>query len=340
MKNILLYIIALISFLLASCSSESPVSDVVNPNTGLRKATFTLTGIASETTEMSLKSASLEELNIQHLEYWVYKTEDIQSLYVSEKPVLHKVLKKEDFGKSIIIELLDNDYTIIFYATDEAVELKEGGERTPYVRAVDVRHQMFSAKKQFVVNEQKPEVNESIHLERIIGKIELVIEDLENLPAEVKSITPVMTGYTRIMVTPVMPVSPCEINLIHRHVFLEEKNIMPTIPRSQFASINKDNPIEFYILPPMYNPETVSGLSAVDYMYIQGTKDENFYTLDMSRPLLEQNSQVVFMRKVGKFEVKANQIMRYTGKIGSFDGGDFEIIIDETWDEISVGIDE
>jgi|GEM_PF-3992797 len=347
MKKILSYIITLVILLFTACSSDSPAGDIIESNTTLRKATFSIKGLTAEMSEMSLKASSLEDMNIQHLEYWVYKTADLHIPSLIGDPVVHKVLSKDDFNKNIVLELPDDDYTIILYAADTEVSIKDLSKRTPYVSAVDIKSQMFSTKKEFIVNEQTPEVNESLTLSRIVGRVEIVIEDLNELPSEVKSITPVVKGVTRIMVIPTMPSNPIGVDLITGgvswsggYVYGGKENYFVTIPRSQFSSINSDNPIVIYTLPSRYSSLIQPGSIIPNEIYLQGTTDENFYVLDMQQSLLDQNSKVVFMRSMGRYEVKANQITRYTGKIGSLGEEGFDITIDEDWDEITVGIDE
>ncbi|MEN9919117.1 MAG: hypothetical protein RL662_1553 [Bacteroidota bacterium] len=341
MKNILSYILVLTALLLTSCSSESPVSDIVEPNNSLRKVTFSIKGLATQANEMSLKSSSLQGLNIQHLEYWVYKTVDVEASYLTEKPVSHAILKKEDFDKNIVLELPDNDYTVLCYAADTVVKVANVANRTPYVEAVGIKSQMFYAKQKFSISEQNPNINATIVLRRIVGKIEIVIEDLDKLPADVKSITPVIAGRSGISGAPGMAVGPYQTNLINGDVFVGGGKVLPTIPRSQFSSINKDNPISFYMLPSVYNSEFRPGSVSMGNLYIQGARDENFYILDMEKSLLEQEPNVLFMRRVGKFNVEANQVTRYTGKIGSLGDNGMSIIEDNSaWDELSYEVEK
>lgn len=335
MKNILTFIVIINIFML-SCSSDDDGEK--SSSKDLCKAVFSLKNITFEPGNLVFKNTSLQDLNIKYLEYWIYNSSDLAEEIVTAEPVLSQQIKNNDFGKNIIVELPAGDYSIFFYAADTVVEKQDPQKVAP----TGVAHQMFSAEKSFTLNKENSVVSESISFERLVGKIELVIQDLDQLPSEVQSITPFMSGFSHLVPRSIMPVKPTYVNILKHFVVFGFDNEFSTIPRSQFSSINEQNPITIYTLPSEWDLPPYTIISYLPgYLYIQGSKDEKFHTINTDKPWVDQEPLVSFVYKVAKYRVLADKVIRYTGKIGNLnDENAFEVILQDNWDEIDYEIDK
>lgn len=343
MKNYILAIATAMAFLFASCSSETPIIDSIieNSQTETYKATFTLDGLTAESGAFNLRSVSLTDVNIKYLEYWIFKTADINNItwQMNYAPVLRDTVA--DYNKAITLELPKGDYTIVLFATDSDETISSTSKAE--VSVVGEKYQMYAAKKQFIIDDQNKTVNEKISLDRKVGKVEFIIEDLSKLPADVQSISILGTSRSRISAIPGLLFSIGTANLAVEGTLAKRNNsILTTIPRSDFSKYNKDNPISAYVYPngSVYYLDTYTPISVSD-IYIQGSKDGKFYDLDMGESFTDQNSNVLFMRKVGRYSnIKANQVTRFTGKIGNLNNTDFGVEFIEEWNTLTVPSDK
>lgn len=336
MKKNILAIATVVVSLFASCSKDSPVNDVIvdeKPKVTSHNVVFTINGIASQLGAFDTRSTSLPDAGIKHLEHWLYKTEDITP-DMSREPLNQSV--QTDIDAPIVVKnLASGNYTIIFFATDSDEKIKSTSQA--YVDVVGGKYQMYSAKRQFVVKDENTLIREDVSLDRIIGKLEFVIEDLTSLPAEVQSITLVGTTSASTISSPVLLGKMSSVNLATGDALASVGSpLLTTIPRSDFAKYNKDNPISVYALPNGYN-SSAGTYTTISDIYIQGCKDNNYYNLDMSAPFADENSKVVFMKKVGLYEkVKANKVTRFTGKIGNLGILDLGISFNEDWPSMRI----
>ncbi|MEN9918815.1 MAG: hypothetical protein RL662_1251 [Bacteroidota bacterium] len=341
MKNII-YTLLSICLLFSSCSSEAPlVDDAPVTSNKLYKAVFKLGELNLQVEESNMRSSTLSEAKIQHLEYWIHKTADINNASYYPDPLEHALISVDSMSQNITIELPVGDYTIAFLAADMKLDTTNFRKRNvDAVAPVDYKTQLFGKNLPFKITDANKGVSAVVQLERLVGKVELVIEDLNQLPNDVQAIIPVLSGLSPIMGNSLMGLVPSYSNIIYRRFYWGEggsKSYFPVIPRSQFATITKDNPIVFYSIPSEY-PRNGSVGAFGEYLYIQGAKDDKYHYLRGDLPLMGQDPSVLFMRKVGKYNVKTNQTTRYTGKIQGASGNGISITEQQAWDEQIVQI--
>lgn len=329
----------LISF--TSCSSdEYSQLDGSSPKTDKQSITFVLKGITSEITNIATRSTSVTnpDLQVQHVEYWVYK--NAEQISASDECLAHQVIIGEDIDKSIKIELTSGDYKIFFYATDQKDITVEN---TPMnINAVDYQYQMFSKTLDISVSENTTPIQEIV-LEREVGQIQLVINDLDKLPENVKSIRPFIDVAYLYSGTTFLG-KPSGLDIVDSNHYTMYTDLeypikttpFPILKRDDFKTINIDNPLSFYSLTS--TSRTSMGNLVPGSLYIMGCTDDQEQTFDPMFSWMEQNPKIVFIRKVGTYNVKKNQITRYTGNIGSIVQGSSGIILDETWDKTVVDI--
>jgi hypothetical protein len=319
------------------------VEDVITEPVQLREVRFSVAGTGLSTEQSLMKSASLQSMNIQHLEYWVYKKVND---YSNEVPLQYAVVRvqKDDNKTDISLTLPNGDYAMFFYGSSGTLEPFDNEKRRPYsLESLDHQSQMFSSKIEFSLNDTIAEVKRAVTLERAVGRVELVIEDLDKLPAEVQSITPVLRGFLAVSWQPRALAYPTSLNLMNESVtysYMDGKGYnkyFPTIPRSQFASINKDNPIVFYTLP-TNNLNRTGGSIIWPELYIQGSKDLSVRSVNAESPMTLSDPNIVFMRKVAEFDVFKNKTTRYTGKIGGLDATSIAVDYQQEWTEIATEI--
>ncbi|MEN9918813.1 MAG: hypothetical protein RL662_1249, partial [Bacteroidota bacterium] len=332
--------------LFSSCSSESPVlEDTPVVTNNKYKATFKIGSPSLEISESPMRSSTLyESHNIQHLEYWIYKSSSFDQLYNDGEPLEHALIAANQKEQTISVELPIGDYMVVFYAADTMVDTTNFKQRgAGSVRATNHYSQSFGKRFQFQITETNKGVSETVKLERLVGKVELVIEDLDKLPSDVQAIIPVLSGFRFVTVDPLMGVVPSFIDIARggRNYFTESGNYsyFPIIERELFSAVTEKDPIFFYSIPSEYSRFPGISVVAAD-LYIQGVKDRKYHSLDARLPLLTQDPNVVFMRKVGQYKVKVNETTRYTGKIGNLDGSGMPISEKEMWDELSYEIEK
>lgn len=326
MKKYILAIAVAMASLFASCSSDSVINEPITNEDTLHEAVFTINSVAPQMGTVETRSTSLTDAGIKYLEYWVFKTEEI-SWTMNFQPVLRASVT--DYNTPIALQLPKGDYTIIFFASDSDEEIKSTPQAT--VKVVDGKYQMYSAKNQFVISDENTVIKEYISLDRINGKLEFVIEDLNTLPEEVQSISILGTSYSSIMSSPKLLAKMGSINLATGDAIADiGAPLLPTIPRSDFDKYNKENPISTYVIPSGTN-KYASTYTFISHIYIQGSKDDKFYDLNMAGSLADQNSKVAFMRKVGYYKVEANRVTRYTGKIDNLNQANHNVSFEDEW---------
>lgn len=326
------YIYQLFSLLLlvlvASCSSDDPTLDPETPAGKTHSIKFVIKGIEVESSEIKTRSDN-NELSLKYLEYWVYKANEIPNFSAPEKNILHSYIKGENLKNDISIELPEGDYKIVFYASDrEDITPKEN----PFgILAVGYQYQMFSKILAFTVSQDKLTPIQEVILEREVGQVQFVIEDLSSLPANVKSIRPFLIGYYWFSGLRVLA-QPYYLNLgnegsVEYNIGEFDKSF-PSFKKEQFS--NKS--FSFYSIPSAPSA-TGTGHIMPGTLYLMGCTDDNLQTFDPTKPIQGQNDKIVFIRKVGEYTVTKNQITRYSGKIGPVNVGEGSVIIDDSWDE-------
>jgi len=358
MKNILTITTILLSFFISCSQIDDILTDegnVIDEEVKASPVTFKIKGLETSYGTFDTKSTSVSlSQQLEILEYWVYKapfSSNVDDMIANE--VLRKSIAIDKMDDPIGLDLPEGEYKIIFHgATKKPIRTMDDLTAA----GINYSHydsQIYTFEKIFTVTKNE-NINYEIELQRLVGRLEIVIDDLTSLPADIKSITPMFIGFDHgfgYWYT----VYPAGYSLLdegyssyaHKDHYadynIEWEDIYPTIPRSEFSKISKDNPIVMYVLPTKFNPIGIYFNVKTIRLFIQGSKDELYHDVvpRFTPSLVDQHPQIAFMRQVAdrSFTINSNDIVRYTGKIGQLNSNSPNLNIDFEWNEIESGID-
>lgn len=340
----LLILAILISF--TACSSDDYTKlDGNNPNAKTQTVTFVLEGITSKITDIPTRTTSPEssDLQINHLEYWIY--DNANGIPYGAEYLSHEVITGDNINKSIKIELATGKYKIFFYATDQDDSTYKNEYGPASIYSVNYKNQMFTKTVEFSISENNTTPVQEIVLEREVGQVQFVINDLDKLPENVKSIRPFLVSTYWSSGTNVISY-PGRLNILDGYPGVvsyvgASKTFapFPILKKEDFANNSIDNPLSFYSLP---TSPTTSGSSTLGsgFLYLMGCSDDEIQTFDpVYDAWMGQNPKIIFIKLVGKYTVNKNQITRYTGNIALSSENIGNIIIDNTWNEKTIEIE-
>ncbi len=167
-----------------------------------------------------------------------------------------------------------------------------------------------------------------ITLSRIVGKIEILPTDLDKMPSNITGISIGALGARenefRLSPDPVEPgkgwgwgwdgsgLGSLPLNYI---------SVMPFIPRADLLKVTKDNPISFVVFP-------VKVVNPTKSDKVVGTLAVRFATSVVSET---QISSLPGFNIKYDYEVKANQVLRLTGKLFTKDVATEGIQVNNEW---------
>lgn len=190
----------------------------------------------------------------------------------------------------------------------------------------------------------------SMTVKRAVGKIQLAIDGLNELPEDVKSVVPVL-------------IKRYKVDAKTRHLYLRPEgfyvdgsgsryrtinteglklyNYYNTIAakRSEYITISKINPFTFYLSPNDkvldLKPEGESVTDVTYDLYLQGSKTEKIYAFTMQREDLEafSDENTAFMKCLVKdIKIEANKQIIINGNIASTSNSGFQVYLAPEWD--------
>lgn len=342
----LLYILSTALLVFASCSSDN---DPILPDTGGNdnnnsgnntKQTVTLNlKFASDMTTKS--TANTADVQINQIVYAVFNEKNENDygpalIQPSDDPqgyalfeFYDKVTVTDNTIPQITLELEEGNYYVAMLATSRtgeastffygAAENEILGRTYFIVNGTDSPNE-FTNTMRISVGNAPLEAN--MELNRAVGKVEIVITDLDELPNDILSIS------TRLESSINNYISPYLIGLtIDKFTgFLKSDMNVPVLSRDQFTNHGIENPISFYSLQTK-NPFSLGGTFSSGgglYLYLnRTTQDEDPKTsVNVNNRILISESLIV----------TPNKITRFTGRVTGDNVG-FSLTVNDQWDD-------
>ncbi len=346
-------------YVFSSCNSDNDEPVPSNPD-GMIELSFNVKDyFTSEVIDQSGTKSSLQEAGIKVLQYRV--------LEVTEgKPLTERTFKTINYevtsGNLTIKDKLPvGNYWIFFVGCTKDLplpdaDLAKDGDASYFnklrlVYLPDYKSQLFSNSLNLKLSTSITKVEENITLERNVGKVEIVIEDAQNMPEEVGYLYPMIKNfYPNIFrfadyeagkplgfqswgtLYGYHLTGQNQPNVVQKPTGFEVGNV----PRSEIIK-NPQYTMSLYILHniegSVYNGQNYyAGGIAYTELYLYGTKDKV-----TTSPMADANFPYIFEYKVVPTGVNVvrNKITRLTGKLfGNMVSGDnasFQISVNNEW---------
>lgn len=328
MKKIL-YILSLSLLFISACSSESSpiLAEDETPNSN-GEQNISIRFSTNDGTEID------GETVLKKVIYAVYKTDDTIEPGYEPLVLLDSLSVEANIAPNITFDLETGKYIIVIFASGRA-------SADLYFNTDDVssalRHQSWavindtSSPNEFIgdtiLEVGKQAINTSILLNRAVGKVEIVVTDLDQLPANIQSVSTHLE--TRLTLSGGwIPTSPYMLGFMdERYARFRPVDIKaPVITRDNFAKHGPDNPIVFYSLqtnntayPGSDNMWSSSGSL---YLYLNETTERPTTNIPINNKVLVSERN----------DIEPNQINRYTGRVTADDKG-FSLTVNDDWDD-------
>ncbi len=335
-KTLFYLISALLMSSFFSCSQDSDPYVDPTPSSKMQEVTINVAGVDQEfgvETSPGLRSVSLKDANVKSLHYLVYDDKGKlvkMRTYLKDK-VVSQIKDTLNVGKYRVVIMTANvdNYAKNFEFDGPINEFKT----VPYSDLILVKtsrtdnpadfynSDLFNADFELnVTTAAQPAM--PITLSRMVGKVRIVPTDLDKMPSYVTGVKFISKETSE----------NCyrfnTKNVLNKETWATPYNraesyaLTPTIARADFLKVTNDNPVSFTMFPvvvdnPHINKDPYKGLTSAGIIYVQF-----ICTAPYSLP--------EFIIK-SKYEVKANQTLKLTGKLfNSVVGSD--IVVNDTWD--------
>lgn len=335
-----------------SCSSDNDIENI--PSEGeVYNVSVNISQFTSDIVDF--KSTTAENNIVKNVSYQVY--DNTNNIVVEERN-----LTADTVIQNLNILLKKGDYKISVFASDKTIATERikltGENENDWIRKKDLALAVNDLSNPNIyqgstdIKIENSPATAAISLTRPIGKISLKLSDLNKIPAEVQSITPVLARVTimentdlatnkGVFVLPQFIEFKTAITTYLGHNAVDESmsplplssNVYQsiTLNRAIFSQINANNSFDFY-LPQTTNTRRYNSESArynVSYIiYLIGLKTE--YT---QVPLLDRdavNENIVFMIPLAKnIQIEANKQIVIQGKI--FADDQIDVVINDIW---------
>lgn len=352
MKKI--FYLLFLALCVGSCSSDNSIEDF---NSNSEDKVYNVSVNISKFTSdiVDFKSATAENNIVKNLCYQVY--DNTNNILVEER-----YLTADTVIQNLNILLKKGDYKISVFASDKTIATQRieltGENENDWIRRSDLALVVNDLSNPNIyqgstdVKIENSPATATISLTRPIGKISLKLSDFNKIPAEVQSITPVLSrvtlrenldslGRKGVFVLPKFIEFKTALTTYLGHNTVDEamsplplsSNVYQsiTLNRAAFSQINENNSFDFY-LPQTTNTRRYQSESAnydANYIiYLIGSKTE--YT---QVPLLDRdavNENIVFVIPIAKnIQIEANKQIVIQGKI--FADDQINVLIDDIW---------
>jgi len=320
----LTFLAAAVSFLLASCSSDEPLS---NPIDSSAKGVPVKINVTSDNEFNELRSVSPEDAGVKTMLYIVY--DEATGDYVKHKSIFIN-------GQTTIEDNLSaGTYRIaIMAATDILPEIN--GNKNVYVKSYfSEADQNFNSAsfcindavgnidyfyQDFVLNVENTSIEQPAVLKRITTKLEIIPLDAANMPDDIQSVH-------------------VKLDWLGQQVFnFKDKTYLNKFERNpegggrmwgfltqsydkqQLIELTQENPISLTLFP-YSSPMPYTGDEGNSFIYITAEFVKHNETIDR------------ILKSV--YQLESNKVLRLTGNL--FDdalGSDTEVSIDDEWEEV------
>lgn len=354
-----LILVAVCLFAFTSCSSDNDSTPPTPEPSDLIEVSFNVKDyFTSEVIDKNTKS-SLQEADIKVVQYRVLEITDGKPL--SERTIKTKNYQITSEGLTITDKLPAGNYWIFFIGCTTDMPLPDANleaDGNEYLNKLlmvylpDYKSQIFSNSLRLNLSSSIEKVEENITLQRNVGKIEVVIEDAQDMPEEVKYLYPVVKNfypniYRFANYNSAEPLGYQSWGTLYGSLLSgqNKENVVqkPTgfevgnVPRSEVVK-NAQYTMTLYMLHnidgAVFNGQEygIAGRAFTE-LYIYGTEEKI-----TTSPMGDSTFPYLFEYKVVPtgINVEKNKITRLTGKlfekVANGDNGRFNISVNNVWD--------
>jgi|GEM_PF-3312405 hypothetical protein len=327
MKKIFILTILLSVFTFYACDKGDNLSDK-------EEATTYKVQVSIDNLRQSAEAVSENEVQpyerIKYLNYAIFDKNGNQDLIKEYSLILN------NNKPNIKLDLSAGEYILAMVGSDQE-NVKMSNYYNNY-KGLSISGGSFTSENVYydainITVSDKP-LLEQINLKRIVGKIEIIINDATNIPSNTLTMYPTLMSTTLLSNWYIVYPSSLYMSDYPQQYITEGSTILQTgglsdeqeneicIKKEDF---NQMNPISLYCLPT--NVIANNNISSVD-LYIQlstSGKLKNIVSpFDTSMRLIASG-----------VKVQSNKILRYTGSLRGGKNGDFNLVINDNWDGIT-----
>lgn len=326
MKNLLYTILAATVLLFASCSSDNDNMDSGSDN-GTNNVKQTVSLEIKTLSSLNTRSTT-DNVQINKIIYALYKLTDTTETGYETLEFADSLIITENTIPNITFDLAEGKYKVaIFASSRRSAKLYSTNNYIlgrSYVVVDDTSNpNEFLGTTTIEVGNQP--IRQSVQLDRAVGKVEIVITDLDKLPSSIQSISVRIETLSQIYQV-WTTTAPWLLGFTdERYAIYDRKDInVPLLTRDQFSKHGVDNPIYFYSLQTGNSddssPNTTSGGDL--YLYLNKTNEK-------PAGLATPNDKVLVSKSV---KIYPNKISRFTGRLMGDEHG-FSLSVNQDWDE-------
>jgi|GEM_PF-3254771 hypothetical protein len=326
-----LIVLSCIILLNYSCTEES--QNLVSEENTPRSVKFSINNFSLDIEDIpELRNSSHQ---FKYLSYEIYRE--------NETKYEEKVVEGENIPETIDLKLNKGKYTINIILSEvpfkkSLSDISGTGEfnrHTEYT-PLAINGDAFGTTLTFEVSDQ--DIEQEISLDRIVGKVEIYLKDIINIPSDVETLTPILVSYIEEQSTTTgdifrsgYPIYPYDIRLTapYESVYLSVGNKINEsayssvkIHKDQFSSIDINTPISLYLPSTIHmasHPGSLPPATRYD-LYLQGAKTRDIQNIEFEDkdgnlvPILNDNT--VFLKLIKKdINSEVNKILRIKGDL-------------------------
>ena len=309
-----------------SCSSDND-----NINSDLDNATKE----TKQTVSLKIKTLSslntrstTEDVQINKIIYAIYKSTDSTVAGNESLALADSLIVENNNLPNITFDLEKGKYIVVVFASSRrSADLYSASNDIlgrSYVVINDTSSpNEFLGKTAIEVGDQS--IEESVQLERAVGKVEIVISDLDKLPSSIQSISVRIETLSQIYQVWTTS-APWLLGFTdEKYAIYDRKDInVPLLTRDQFSNHGVDNPICFYSLQTGNSDDSSANTTSGGdlYLYLNKTNEKPVDAATVNDKVLVSKSVKIY----------PNKISRFTGRITGNEYG-FSLSVKQDWDD-------
>lgn len=312
--------------LFTSCSSDDTI---VNPagDDPIKEVKQTVSLNIKTLSSLNTRSTT-EDVQINKIIYAIYKSTDTTESGNETLQLADSIIVNDNTMPNITFDLAKGKYVVVVFASSRRSAYLYSSSNNILGRSYMVVNDTsspneFLGKATIEVDDQQ--IEQSIQLDRAVGKVEIVITDLNKLSSSVQSISvriETLSQVYQVWTT----AAPWLLGLTDEGYALYNRNDIdvPILTRDQFSSHGVNNPIYFYSLQTNNSDDASANTTSGGdlYLYLNKTNEKPVGSATANDKVLVSKSVKIY----------PNKVSRFTGNIIGSEYG-FSISVNQDWDD-------
>lgn len=334
-------LLAVLIFLITSCTSDSNYSPIDTPTTTTQKVEIDISNF-KEQNGGGLRSTGSENVDeATFLGFYFY--DSFGKLYKD------LIFKDVAMPSSISLELPKGKYTVQAYASNKEIINPVGS----YAQVPDITSFLMGSFFDLEIGDQN--IQENITLKHLFGRVQLALNGFENIPENVKSVMPLFYKSSVVEIegednrlSPIVAYGYSKysdkymLSLMNTYRPLQEdersaadmRRYAPVLKtRKDYINLNEENMLTFYFPPTENSNLYVNGPTydlprLVLYLVGYDTETPPYYCVYLS------SEHVIYTKRISSNVLfKAGESIKYTGNLFPSTNDGISISIDSNWDQ-------